>query len=89
MRGLFGLVGLLLVLAIVGMLVKSQLHSLQKPLPALQLPASGSDTATAAPSDPNAPPPTVKAQTQAIQQQYKQAIEAAMQKTPAMPTDDK
>ena len=40
MRSLFGLVGILVVLAIVGVLVKKQLASTQQAIPALQLPAT-------------------------------------------------
>ena len=75
MKGAFGLVGLLIALALVGVLVKKQLAATQQAIPALQLPAAqgaaGPDTAPAA---------TVKQQSQQIEQQYKQAIEGAMQK---------
>ena len=55
MKGIFGLVGLLVALAIVGVVVKKQLAATQ--------------------------------QSQQIQQQYKQAIEGAMQQPRPMPED--
>ncbi|RYF35409.1 MAG: hypothetical protein EOO26_00875 [Comamonadaceae bacterium] len=73
---IFGLVGLLLALVIVGLLVKKQFTTLAAPsLP----PVPG---ATAAPAG------TVKDQSQQIQQQYKQAIDAAMQQPRKMPDDN-
>lgn len=82
MKGLFGFVGLLLALAIVGVLVKKQLGALQQPVPALSVPAPGAGTGNPAP-----PPATVREQSQQIQQQYKQAVEGAMQQARPMPDD--
>ena len=67
MRFFFGLIGLVVVLAIVGTLVKQQLASQKSVVPALQV--------------PGAPAPTgnVREQSQQIQQQYKQALDAALQ----------
>mgnify|MGYP000868266906 CR=1 FL=1 len=67
MRFFFGLIGLVVVLAIVGTLVKQQLASQKVVVPALQV--------------PGAPAPTgnVREQSQQIQQQYKQALDAALQ----------
>ncbi len=67
MRFFFGLIGLVVVLAIVGTLVKQQLASQKAVVPALQV--------------PGAPAPTgnVREQSQQIQQQYKQALDAALQ----------
>ena len=67
MRFFFGLIGLVVVLAIVGTLVKQQLASQKALVPALQV--------------PGAPAPTgnVREQSQQIQQQYKQALDAALQ----------
>lgn len=73
MRGIFGLLGLVIVLAIVGLLVKKQLSSTRQAVPALQVPAPATGQA------PGAPAATVKEQSQQIQQQYKQAVENAMQ----------
>ena len=77
MRFFFGLIGLVVVLAIVGTLVKQQLASQKAPapgLPALQV--------------PGAPTPTgnVREQSQQIQQQYKQALDAALQQPRPEPT---
>ena len=70
MRFFFGLIGLVVVLAIVGTLVKQQLASqkaLAPALPALQVPGTP------------APTGNVREQSQQIQQQYKQALDAALQ----------
>ena len=75
MRAIFGVLSLLLVLAVVGLLVKKQLASTQQAVPALMLPA---------PTNPEA---TVQQQSQQIQQQYKQAIDAAMQQARPMPDE--
>lgn len=73
---IFGLVGLLLALVIVGLLVKKQFTTLAAPgLPPVP-------EATAAPTG------TVKDQSQQIQQQYKQAIDAAMQQPRKMPDEN-
>ncbi len=82
MKGLFGLVGLLLALAIVGLVVKKQLDATQQIVPSL--------TPAAAPpgaADPAPPPATVREQSQQVQQQYKQAVEAAMQPVRPVPGD--
>ena len=83
MRGFFGLAGLLIALVIVGVLVKKQLAATQQAIPALQLPA-----AQGAPGPDTAPATTVKQQSRQIEQQYKQAIEGAMQKTRPVPDDN-
>jgi hypothetical protein len=72
---IFGLIGLLLALVIVGVLFKKQFTSLAAPnlppVPGTSAPPSG----------------TVRDQSQQIQQQYKQAIDAAMQPR-KMPDDN-
>jgi hypothetical protein len=83
MRGWFGLVGLLVALSIVGWVVRKQMTALRAPLPTLQVPADASNGST--PSVPPTPG-NVAAQSQQIQQQVKQAMEAAMQARP-MPDD--
>ena len=80
MRFFFGLIGLVVVLAIVGTLVKQQLASQKAPapgLPALQV--------------PGAPAPTgnVREQSQQIQQQVKQQVEGLMQQARPMPDEEK
>ena len=82
MKGLFGIVGLLLSLAIVGILVKKQLASTQQIVPGLQLHA-----VTGAQGAASAPDGTVREQAQQVQQQVKQAVEAAMQKQRTEPDE--
>lgn len=83
MKGLFGLAGLLLTLAIVGFLVKTQLAATRQSVPALQVNAP-----TQPQAQTDAPAANVKQQAQQVQQQYKQALEAALQPTRA-PADEK
>lgn len=78
MRVAFGIVGLVIALAIVGMLAKKQLTSTRAVVPALQIPG-------VAPA--SAPTGTVREQSQQIQQQYKQALDAAMQQARPMPDE--
>ena len=75
MRAVFSIVGLLVVLAIVGVLAKKQLTATHAPVPALQ-----------APGQP-APTGNVREQSQQVQQQFKQQLDAAMQARP-MPDED-
>jgi hypothetical protein len=83
MRGMFGLVGLLLVVTIVGLLAKKQLGSLTQVTP----PAATSAGVAMPTTTPGA---TVKEQSQQIQQQYKQQVESAVQQVPrAMPDETK
>ena len=79
MRAVFGLVGLVVVLAIVGLLAKKQLSATRAPVSALQT-APG-----AAPA--SAPPATVREQSQQMQQQVKQQMEGLMQQARPMPED--
>jgi hypothetical protein len=76
MRALFGILGLVLALAIVGWLAKAQLASTRQAVPALSVPG-------AAPA--SAPAATVREQSQQIQQQFKQSVEAAMQQARPVP----
>ena len=78
MRIVFGIVGLVVALAIVGVLVKKQLAGTHAVVPALQIPG-------VAPA--SAPTGTVREQSQQIQQQYKQALESAMQQPRPMPDE--
>jgi hypothetical protein len=71
MKGVFGLVGLLLALVIVGVVVKKQLDSTSQRVPALA-PAVPGGVASA-------PATTVREQSQQVQQQYKQAVDGLMQ----------
>jgi Mg2+/citrate symporter len=69
MRGIFGIVGLLVVLVIVGLLVKKQLST------PVALPAAPGMPAVSA----DAPP---QVQSQQAQQQVKQAVDSALQARP-------
>lgn len=79
MRAAFGLVGLVVALALVGVLVKKQLAATRAPVPALQ-----SVPGAAAP----APATTVREQSQRMQQQVKQQMEGLMQQARPMPEDE-
>ena len=83
MRAVFGLVGLVVALAIVAVLAKKQLGATRTPLPSLQLPAA-SDSAVAP-----APAGTVREQSQQVQQQVKQQVEGLMQQARPMPDDSR
>ena len=78
MRGLFSVLGLLLVVAIVGVLVKKQMGSLAGPAP---LPAVPGASAAAAGARPATPQQTV--------QQFQQAVQGQMQQPRPMPDDPK
>lgn len=79
MRAVLGIVSLLLALAIVGVLAKKQLAATRSAVPVLQQPETDAP-ATAA---------TVRAQSQQVQQQVKQAVEGLMQQARPMLDDDK
>ena len=78
MKALFGLVGLLLALVIVGVVVKKQLDTTSQRVPALAPTVPGGTA--------SAPAATVREQSQQVQQQYKQAVEGLMQQP--RPTQD-
>lgn len=82
MKGILGLVGLLVALAVVGVLVKKQLGATSQIVPALQSPMPVKLDGDASVSDGS-----VKVQSQQIQQQYKQAVEATLQAPRPMPDD--
>lgn len=75
MRAIFGILGLLVVVALVGLLIKNQAPTLK----AIKLPVAASSAAagSTAPADVN-PSGTVKEQSQQIQQQVKSAVDAAV-----------
>ena len=68
-----GLLGLVLALVIVGLLVKKQMAAARAPLPPLAPAASA--------------PATVRAQSQQVQQQVKQQMDALMQQPRTLPED--
>ncbi len=81
MRAIFGVLSLLIVLAVVGLLVKKQLSSTRQAIPALAAPAPGAEGLAIKPAA------TVPEQSQQVQQQYKQALEGAMQQARPMPEE--
>lgn len=80
MRAIFSILGLLIVLAVVGMLAKKQLGAVTSS-PA-KVPA---ESGVLVPSTP--PGANVQQQSQQIQQQIKQSVDAAMQQPRAMPDE--
>lgn len=74
MRGVFGIVGLLIALAIVGVLAKKQLGAVTTVVP----PAGFASAPAGA---------TVKQQSQLLQQQVQQSVESTMQQARPMPED--
>lgn len=74
MRGIFSIVGLLVTLAIIGLLVKKQLST------PVAVPATAGMPAVSA----DAPP---QVQSQQAQQQVKQAVEGALQQARPMPEE--
>jgi hypothetical protein len=80
-KGILGLLGLLLSLAVAGFLVKKQLTLTRQIVPALQVPvAAGSQS-------PASTPTTMSEQPQQVQQQYKQALEGALQQPRTAPDE--
>lgn len=79
MRAAFGLVGLVVALALVGVLVKKQLAATRAPVPAFQSVPGAAPPASAA---------TVREQSQQMQQQVKQQVDGMMQQARPMPEDE-
>jgi hypothetical protein len=75
MRAIFGIISLLLVLVIVGSLVKKQMTATTAPIPALQTPGNAT---------PASIPSTQREQAQQIQQQVKEALDAAQKARPQL-----
>ena len=73
MLRIFGLIGLVLALVIVGMIASKELR---------KLPASAQ-----VPTGAASAPATVRAQSQQIQQQFKQQLDSAMQAPRQLPDD--
>ena len=81
MRSIFGVLSLLIVVAIIGVLAKKQMTSINE----IKVPAvAGYPPAVAIKVDLNA---TVQQQSQQIQQQFKSAAEAAVQQPRPMPEE--
>lgn len=79
MRGAFGLIGLLLALAVVGVVVKKQLSAV--PSPVLPAPPSAS-----AAGQPVAPGGNAVDQSRQVQEQFRQALDGALRQ--ARPLQD-
>ncbi|MGA8783903.1 MAG: hypothetical protein WB542_01140 [Polaromonas sp.] len=84
MRAVFSVIGLLILLAVVGVLAKKQLSALSVAPVGMQGPAAAVQTATLPATSPGAMP---EVQSRQIQQQIKQTVEAAMQQPRPMPDD--
>jgi hypothetical protein len=78
MRAIFGVLSLVLALGVVGWLAKTQLGSTRQVVPPLVV--LGAEAA-------RAPAANVREQSQQIQQQIKQSVEAAMQQARPLPDD--
>lgn len=82
MRAMFGVLGLLVALGAVGLIVKKQLAANRQAIPVLAVPApAGPDGSSTKPAS------TFQEQSQQIQQQYKQAVEGAMQQARPLPDE--
>lgn len=82
MRAVLGVISLLVVLVFVGLLMRKNLDATHVVGPALQVPATGG-----APASNPAPSGNVREQSQQIQQQYKKALEGAMNQPRPEPAD--
>ena len=81
MRSIFGVLSLLIVVAIIGILAKKQMTSINE----IKVPTvAGSTPDVSIKVDPNS---TVQQQSQQIQQQFKSAAEAAVQQPRPMPDE--
>lgn len=83
MKGLVGLLGLLLALAVAAFVVKKQLAASVQPVPALNLPAVPGAAPAATPQPAGAP----AALPQTVPGQYKQAVEGVLQQARPLPDD--
>ncbi|MGB3450198.1 MAG: hypothetical protein WBA58_06835 [Giesbergeria sp.] len=77
MRMAFGIVSLLVALAVVGMVIKKQLAATRTAIPVLQPATAASE------------PANVRQQSQQVQDQYRKALEGALQQARPMPEDGK
>ena len=80
MRAVFGMLGLVVVIALISLLAKSQLTANRQAV--MVLPGAASAVATDAST-------TLKAQSQQLQQQYKQALDAVLQTPRPLPEPEK
>jgi hypothetical protein len=80
MRAIFSILSLLVVVALVGMLAKKQLHAVSDIHPAVPANTPGSLPTTA-------PEATVQQQSLQVQQQVKRSVEESLQQTRPVPDD--
>ncbi len=85
MRAVFGIVTVLLALAMVGLLVKNQLSATSQALPTVAPPSASGQAETA----PAAAPQNIKEQSQSTQQQVKQSVETLLQQPRGLPEASK
>lgn len=78
MRAGFGLVALLVALALVGLMTRKSLDSTRTSVPALQTAPAGEAASV---------PGTVRAQSQQIQENYKKSLESALNQPRPEPAD--
>lgn len=88
MKAIFGVVSLLVVLALVGILAKKQLESSRTmpSVPGLNAPQVTSPERST-PTDASGSANTVQQQSQQLQSQVKQSVESALQQPRPMPDD--
>lgn len=84
MRVVFGILSLLIALAVVGLLAKKQMSSLSVAPVRAQAPATADPVAVPAPL----PSATPQAQSQQMQQQVRQTVEGTLQQARPMPDDN-
>lgn len=83
MRGIFGLVGLLMALVLVGLLVRQQMKAGPTSLPVVQQPATSTQAAQSGANTVTLPASGAAASSSGqIEQQFKQALDQAMQPRP-------
>ena len=83
MRGIFGVVGLLMALAVVGLLMRQQMHPGRTSLPVVLQPATPADAAQSGTDTVMLPASgTAASSSGQIEQQFKQALDQAMQPRP-------
>jgi predicted lipid-binding transport protein (Tim44 family) len=83
MRGIFGLVGLLMALVVVGLLVRQQMNTGRTSLPVVQQPETSAEAAQSGTNTVTLPAPgTAASSSGQIEQQFKQALDQAMQPRP-------
>ena len=87
MRTIFGVLSLLVALAVAGVLLRQQLKATHSSVPVLQLPVTPSDSVQGGTETVTLPASSAPAQqNQDVQEQFKQALDHAIQARP-LPDD--